>query len=373
MDHLWILIVLLRLTLAFFNHDIHSNDTGLLLVGGAKTGISQSVEFWMPASGRSTNNNHKRLAASSSNEKKSSIHSEFWMPASGGSTNNHPRLAASSSTEKKSSIHCPTVSRGMWGQTTDSLPYGPITCYMNSCDLLTPDLGWEAGVVNTLHSRRFHSSSVTGQGLLLIGGDDSPQTSELLAWGTNQSIPSLSLSPPGRSRHCSIQISEDIVILTGGSLPQTSNLVTELSNLGSSWQPVSRELPPLTMGRWEHACGMYTSVEGDTRLVVAGGFGDASALESTEVLDYVGGSKWREAGPLPIPLAGPRPSLLAGVLHITGGGNYETGFSDWVLAWRPELEEWQVVGNMQAARWHHGVVEMPREEGERLCQHQSQL
>jgi len=340
---------------------------------GAKTGISQSVEFWMPAGFRSTNN-HQRLAASKSSEnpfQKQSI----WMPASGRSTNNnHPRLAASTtSSRKKSSIHCPTVSRGMWGQTTDSLPSGPITCYMNSCDLLTPDLGWEAGVVTTLHSRRFHSSSVTSQGLLLIGGDDSPQTSELLAWGTNQSIPSLALPPPGRSRHCSIQMSEDIVILTGGSLPQTSNMVTELSNLGSSWQPVSRELPPLTIGRWEHACGMYISVEGETRLVVAGGFGDASALESTEVLDYVGGSKWRAAGPLPIPLAGPRPALLAGVLHITGGGNYETGFLDWVLAWSPEMEEWQVVGNMQAARWHHGVVEMSREEGERLCQHHSQL
>ena len=36
------------------------------------------------------------------------------------------------------------------------------------------------------------------------------------------------------------------------------------------------------------------------------------------MLDYVGGSKWREAGALPIPLAGPRASLLGGALHITG-------------------------------------------------------
>ena len=36
------------------------------------------------------------------------------------------------------------------------------------------------------------------------------------------------------------------------------------------------------------------------------------------MLDYVGGSKWREAGALPLPLAGPRASLLGGVLHITG-------------------------------------------------------
>ena len=36
---------------------------------------------------------------------------------------------------------------------------------------------------------------------------------------------------------------------------------------------------------------------------------------------------------------------------FSGGGNYETGFTDWVLAWSPEVEEWQVVGNMLAARY----------------------
>ena len=83
-----------------------------------------------------------------------------------------------------------------------SSDFSPITCYMNSCDLLSPNLGWEEWMASTLHSRRFHSSSVTNQGILLIGGDDSPETSELLPWGTNQSIPSISLPPPGRSRHC---------------------------------------------------------------------------------------------------------------------------------------------------------------------------
>ena len=97
MDFLWIHTVLLRLSLAFcysfYNHEIHSNDTGLLLVGGAKTGISQSVEFWMPA---------------------------------GRSTNNHQRLTSTSKEKpfQEQSIRCPTVSRGMWGHTTDSLPNG---------------------------------------------------------------------------------------------------------------------------------------------------------------------------------------------------------------------------------------------------------
>ena len=91
MNFLWIHTILLRLSLAFcysfYNHEIHSNDTGLMLVGGAKTGISQSVEFWMPAA---------------------------------RSTNNQP----SENPFQKQSFRCPTVSRGMWGHTTDSLPYG---------------------------------------------------------------------------------------------------------------------------------------------------------------------------------------------------------------------------------------------------------
>ena len=123
-----------------------------------------------------------------------------------------------------------------------SSDFSPITCYMNSCDLLSPNLGWEEWMASTLHSRRFHSSSVTNQGILLIGGDDSPETSELLPWGTNQSIPSISLPPPGRSRHCTIQISQDVIILTGGNLPQTSKLVTEISNLGSNWQVGDNQL-----------------------------------------------------------------------------------------------------------------------------------
>ena len=30
-------------------------------------------------------------------------------------------------------------------------------------------------------------------------------------------------------------------------------------------QAVTRALPPLTVGRWEHACGVYKTVDGETR------------------------------------------------------------------------------------------------------------
>ena len=88
------------------------------------------------------------------------------------------------------------------------------------------------------------------------------------------------------------------------------------------------------------------------------------------MIDYVGGTQWIEARPLPIPLGGLRPALLAGVLHLTGdcwqtfdrqssilsgGGNYETGFTDSILAWNPEMEDWSLVGNMLVARYDRPI------------------
>ena len=75
---------------SFYSSDIHSNETGFLLVGGAKTGISQSVEFWIPGRARSGEES--------------------------------PRVESTLSSKK--SIRCPSLPRGMWGHTTDSLPYG---------------------------------------------------------------------------------------------------------------------------------------------------------------------------------------------------------------------------------------------------------
>ena len=88
------------------------------------------------------------------------------------------------------------------------------------------------------------------------------------------------------------------------------------------------------------------------------------------MIDYVGGTQWVEARPLPIPLGGLRTALLAGVLHLTGdcwqtfdrqssilsgGGNYETGFTDSILAWNPEMEDWSLVGNMLVARYDRTI------------------
>ena len=56
-----------------------------------------------------------------------------------------------------------------------------------------------------------------------------------------------------RDFHCSIQLDYDGFILTGG-LFGNNNEVTEYLFRDSS----ARDLAPLSIGRWGHACGTYT-------------------------------------------------------------------------------------------------------------------
>ena len=59
---------------------------------------------------------------------------------------------------------------------------------------------------------------------------------------------------------------------------------------------------------------------------------------------------------------------------FSGGGNYETGFTDWVLAWSPEVEEWQVVGNMLAARYIRCICwHLPQSVSQLVCRFSHQL
>ena len=122
MDYLWIHTFLLRATLtfcySFYNCDIPSNDTGLLLVGGAKTGISQSVEFWIPDRARS------QLDPSSNENPFISLRTSNGTLYQASIISSEKASKTSIVNQGGSSIRCPTLSRGMWGHTTNSLPYG---------------------------------------------------------------------------------------------------------------------------------------------------------------------------------------------------------------------------------------------------------
>jgi hypothetical protein len=114
----------------------------------------------------------------------------------------------------------------MYGSTVDTVEGRVLACYYDSCLELTGS-GWEAGP-STLHSRSHHTSAVTAEGLLLVGGYYSPTTTELLPAEGGPAREGFPLQP-GRWGHCSIQLSADTIVLTGGT--STQSLVTEYSGL----------------------------------------------------------------------------------------------------------------------------------------------
>ena len=145
------------------------------------------------------------------------------------------------------------------------MSYGPtvnlvngviFACFANSCDILTRE-GWQSGP-SSLFSRRWHTSAVTSRGLLLVGGFDSSHTTELLTLDGGESQESFALSP-ARDNHCSIQVDESTIVLTGGK-GEGYSLVTEYSGLEEE-QPTVKQLPQLDVGREGHACGSYTVEE----------------------------------------------------------------------------------------------------------------
>merc|ERR1711971_781690 len=175
----------------------------------------------------------------------------------------------------------------------------------------------------------------------------SPNTTELVSLeegGTGELIP---LEPP-RLDHCSIKVSADVVVLTGGR--DTEFLVTE-HDLSKRAAGV-RQLPSLETGRRYHACGHYT-VGSSLRLLVTGGYDGQQVLDSTERLNYsTDEPHWRVTGPLPAARHGLRAAYVS-------GGKLDTSEAGEVLVWDAVAEEWSEAGSLQVNRQAHAVLEVP--------------
>ena len=164
-----------------------------------------------------------------------------------------------------------------YGPTVNLLDGVILACFANSCDQLTKE-GWQAGP-STTKSRRWHTSAVLPQGLLLLGGFDSPDTTELLTLDGGAGRESFSLIP-GRDNHCSVQVDATTVVLIGGK-KDAKNLATEYSGLVKDDDPIVKQLPELLVGREGHACGTY-HLEG--RQVVANVSERNPILKSVDVV-----------------------------------------------------------------------------------------
>ena len=130
-----------------------------------------------------------------------------------------------------------------------------VNCYGYSCEIFNGGGEW-THLVNTSSTRYYHSSAVKDDNrILLIGGRDSSSTEWISVDG--------SPSQPGPfdvrhgSAHCTIQLSSDLIVVTGGG--DTFDLVTSYQLTGNGDKT---PLTPMNQGRAAHACGVYQDAGG---------------------------------------------------------------------------------------------------------------
>ena len=149
--------------------------------------------------------------------------------------------------------------RSMGSGPTANLVSGQlVACFYDSCEIYNGGGEWNH-LVDTSSSRIYHSSAVKDDDRILLigggGGDDSRSTEWISVDG--------SPSQPGPfhvrhgQQHCTIQLSSDLVLVTGGL--RTGDYVTSyhLSGNGDEASQTS-----LNRGRAEHACGVYQDAGG---------------------------------------------------------------------------------------------------------------
>jgi len=259
------------------------------------------------------------------------------------------------SVEQEVSCTLPPLPVEMSGHTVDVVGGKVVACLEYLCYQLVGD-SWVFLSAN-LFARAGHSSSVTDQGLLLVGGWSNPfnlaaYNAEVMPAEGGVSNYAFPIPWPGRRDHCSIQVSGSTIVMTGGL--DTEDLVTEVSGIGGV--VTFKNLSSLATGRWDHACGAYTVGE-TTMLIVAGG-GREQPLASTEVVQYPSDQSWRSVAQLPSPRWGLRSVSLGGTLLVTGGGDASSE-TDEVLAWDPVTEDWELAAHLTSPRGNHAVAEVP--------------
>merc|ERR1712133_77898 len=261
-------------------------------------------------------------------------------------------------------MHCnlPSLDRQMiWGPTVDYLNGKVVACWTSSCDKF--EGGSWTPLHDTLEDRDYHSSTVVGDKVLLMGGVHSRYTTELMPVDGGSSQPGFEIDE-GRASHCSIRTGEDSIMFTGGE--GVMNLVREYKGIGSGGEVTFDDYPALNTNREEHACGMYEK-GGHQMLIVVGGRDSFEYISTSEVYDYSQGTSgsWRLINPLVWIGWGARGANINGVFHIAGG--FYGQFLDHILAWDPQSETFREVGKMNVGKEFAGVAAVSAESVVQYC------
>jgi len=292
-----------------------AEDIGILVIGGWSS--SQSIEFW-------------------SNPEEGSCQ-----------LNDYPRAMK-------------------YGPTANLVSGQLVACSEDSCEIYNGGGEWNH-LADTSSKRWYHTSAVKEDDdrILLIGGYYSNSTEWISVDG--------SPSQPGPfhvrhgPRHCTIQVSSDLVLVTGGGAgagagapEETYHWVTRYHLSGNGDET---PLTPMKQGRYDHACGVYQDADGQQVLLVTGGITGGMPTLNTEVAVYSGGSQleWREVegGQLPSPRFGLRASVVNKILFVTGGLADGVDYVTSILSWDPVAESWQPVGDLAVGRLVHAAVAVP--------------
>jgi len=203
-----------------------------------------------------------------------------------------------------------------------------------------------------VEKRIFHSGWDSELGVILMGGYESLNTSEIVAdleGDMGEAAFDLESLTVGS---CSIsEQSTGTMVLTGGVASKRG--VFQYSSVG-----FVGTLPSLGEGRYHHGCGEYYREVNGVRvqvLLVSGGIDGQQHLSSTEVLALTGNPTptWTSVSPLPKAVAGLRCVSAGGLLYLTGGVDGEGLESEAVFAWQEE--NWEKVGDIRSARSYHAV------------------
>jgi len=222
---------------------------------------------------------------------------------------------------------------------------------LNSC-LQLKSSGWEEYM--TLNTGRYcHTSWVSKEGLILVGGDimsvDREDDTELVKPGADP----ISFEVPWTRRACAIN-DIDSTIVTGNYLDLDDNGKTYYGGrkvVRYNIQGYVEDLPEMNQGRWGHGCGAYQASNSRVLIVAGGDSGNSvkSRLhKSTEKL-VIGESSWTTVSNLPSRLSWVSSVSLDNTVFIIGGATFGNQYEQ-VYAYDVDEDYWREVGDMDQPR-----------------------
>ena len=169
-------------------------------------------------------------------------------------------------------------------------------------------------------------------GVYIFGGFSSPATSDFLPKNNNvwQAGPTI---PNGFQDGCSLKISEEEILLIGGSGTRDRILnYNTKTNSFSTWEST------LQQGREGHSCVLLNDF-----ILVVGGDGDGNILRSTEVIPLANGIP-RYGGNLNTARREFGLATIGGHYKkaISFGGYYGSNDLSTVEEWDEDTEEWKL-------------------------------